>query len=120
MYLANCVITSYQDLLAQNELLLTILYVGIFIHCTINCLSNGASCRTPDEDFGILLEAAVMYDRRVAAFLNEDDSTGDEILWKEMYDGKQFLYPRLLFIITGKHLLCQDSDLYIRVRFRAT
>jgi beta-1,4-mannosyltransferase len=57
---------------------------------------------TPDEDFGILLEAAVMYDRRVAAFLNEDDSTGDEILWKEMYDGKQFLYPRLLFIITGK------------------
>ncbi|KAG5545932.1 hypothetical protein RHGRI_018182 [Rhododendron griersonianum] len=57
---------------------------------------------TPDEDFGILLEAAVMYDRRVAAFLNEDDSTGDDILWKEIYDGKQFLYPRLLFIITGK------------------
>ena len=33
--------------------------------------------RTPDEDFGILLEAAVMYDRRVAALLNEEDSTGE-------------------------------------------
>ncbi|KAG5545930.1 hypothetical protein RHGRI_018182 [Rhododendron griersonianum] len=60
---------------------------------------------TPDEDFGILLEAAVMYDRRVAAFLNEDDSTGDDILWKEIYDGKQFLYPRLLFIITGNEFV---------------
>ncbi|KAJ4700005.1 UDP-glycosyltransferase TURAN [Melia azedarach] len=38
---------------------------------------------TPDEDFGILLEAAIMYDRRVAAILNEDDSTSGEILWKE-------------------------------------
>lgn len=46
-----------------------------------------------------------MYDRRVAAFLNEDDSTGDEILWKEIYDGKQFLYPRLLFIITGNEFV---------------
>ncbi|KAF5949773.1 hypothetical protein HYC85_011766 [Camellia sinensis] len=55
-----------------------------------------------NEDFGILLEAAVMYDRRVAALLNEDDSTGEEVLWKEIYDGKQFLYPMLLFIITGK------------------
>ena len=60
--------------------------------------------RTPDEDFGILLEAAVMYDRRVAALLNEDDSTGEEVLWKEIYDGKQFLYPMLLFIITGNAL----------------
>lgn len=57
---------------------------------------------TPDEDFGILLEAAVMYDRRVAALLNEDDSTEEEVIWKEIYDGKQFLYPMLLFIITGK------------------
>ncbi|KAK2968724.1 hypothetical protein RJ640_005911, partial [Escallonia rubra] len=57
---------------------------------------------TPDEDFGILLEAAVMYDRRVAASLHEDDSTGVDILWKELCNGKQFLYPRLLFIITGK------------------
>lgn len=59
--------------------------------------------RTPDEDFGILLEAAVMYDRRVAAILNEDDSIQEEALWKEMQSGKQYLYPRLLFVITGEH-----------------
>lgn len=57
--------------------------------------------RTPDEDFGMLLEAAVMYDRRVAAILNENDSTLEEVLWKELADGKQYLYPRLLFVITG-------------------
>ncbi|XP_002532170.2 UDP-glycosyltransferase TURAN isoform X1 [Ricinus communis] len=57
---------------------------------------------TPDEDFGILLEAAVMYDRRVAAILNENDSSLDEVLWKELTKGKQCLYPRLLFVITGK------------------
>lgn len=58
--------------------------------------------RTPDEDFGILLEAALMYDRRVAALLNEDDSTREDVIQKEICEGKQFLYPRLLFIITGK------------------
>ena len=57
--------------------------------------------RTPDEDLGILLEAAVMYDRRVAALLNEEDSTGEEILLNEVFGGSEFLYPRLLFIITG-------------------
>ncbi|GFP98847.1 chitobiosyldiphosphodolichol beta-mannosyltransferase [Phtheirospermum japonicum] len=57
---------------------------------------------TPDEDFGILLEAALMYDRRVAALLGEDDSTGNEVVWDEIRNGKQFTYPRLLFIITGK------------------
>ncbi|XP_058722775.1 UDP-glycosyltransferase TURAN-like isoform X3 [Vicia villosa] len=58
---------------------------------------------TPDEDFGILLEAALMYDRRVAAILNEDDSLDEEVMWKEISDdGKQCLYPRLLFVITGK------------------
>lgn len=41
-----------------------------------------------------------MYDRRVAAILDEDNST-EEVLWKEMQNGKQDLYPRLLFIITG-------------------
>lgn len=60
-----------------------------------------ATFRTPDEDFGILLEAALMYDRRVAAILSEDDSLDEEVIWKEMSDGKQCLYPRLLFIITG-------------------
>ncbi|KAL5565079.1 hypothetical protein UlMin_028243 [Ulmus minor] len=57
---------------------------------------------TPDEDFGILLEAALMYDRRVAAILNEDNSIKEEVLWNEMSGEKQYLYPRLLFIITGK------------------
>lgn len=42
-----------------------------------------------------------MYDRRVAALLREDDSTGDEVVWDEIRNGKQFSYPRLLFIITG-------------------
>ena len=57
--------------------------------------------RTPDEDFGILLEAAVMYDRRVAAILNESDATEDDQFWVDFHDGKEFLYPRILFIITG-------------------
>ncbi|GKB50207.1 UDP-glycosyltransferase TURAN [Tanacetum coccineum] len=56
---------------------------------------------TPDEDFGILLEAVVMYDRRVTALLNENDSNGDEVLWKAIDEGKTFSYPRLLFVITG-------------------
>ncbi|KAJ0684286.1 putative chitobiosyldiphosphodolichol beta-mannosyltransferase [Helianthus annuus] len=43
-----------------------------------------------------------MYDRRVAALLNENDSNGDEFLWKAVDEGKTFLYPRLLFVITGK------------------
>lgn len=42
-----------------------------------------------------------MYDRRVAAILNEDDSLDEEVIWKEISDGKQCLYPRLLFVITG-------------------
>lgn len=59
--------------------------------------------RTPDEDFGILLEAAVMYDRRVAALLNENDLNGDEVFWKAVDEGKTFSYPRLLFVITGEN-----------------
>uniref|UniRef100_A0A0E0NQJ7 Glycosyltransferase subfamily 4-like N-terminal domain-containing protein n=1 Tax=Oryza rufipogon TaxID=4529 RepID=A0A0E0NQJ7_ORYRU len=57
---------------------------------------------TPDEDFSILLEAALMYDRRVAATLGEDDSMDEGKLWIDIKNGKQFVYPRLLFIITGK------------------
>ncbi|KAF7822483.1 UDP-glycosyltransferase TURAN isoform X1 [Senna tora] len=57
---------------------------------------------TPDEDFGILLEAAVMYDRRVAAILNEDDSIDEGVIWEDISSGKHCLYPRLLFIITGR------------------
>ncbi|KAI3778962.1 hypothetical protein L2E82_08352 [Cichorium intybus] len=58
--------------------------------------------KDPDEDFGILLEPAMMYDRRVAALLNENDSNGEHVLWKDINDGKTFSYPRLLFVITGK------------------
>ncbi|KAK8270782.1 hypothetical protein V6Z12_D11G220100 [Gossypium hirsutum] len=43
-----------------------------------------------------------MYDRRVAALLDENDSADEWVLWKEISGGKQYLYPRLLFIITGK------------------
>ncbi|KAL5679382.1 hypothetical protein ACJX0J_005767, partial [Zea mays] len=42
------------------------------------------------------------YDRRVAAALGEDDSTDEEQLWIDIKNGKQFVYPRLLFIVTGK------------------
>ncbi|OEL16427.1 UDP-glycosyltransferase TURAN, partial [Dichanthelium oligosanthes] len=58
--------------------------------------------RTPDEDFSILLEAALMYDRRVAATLGEDDSMDEGQLWIDIKNGKKFVYPRILFIITGK------------------
>ncbi|KAJ3673666.1 hypothetical protein LUZ60_005658 [Juncus effusus] len=58
---------------------------------------------TQDEDFSILLEAAVMYDRRVSVALNENDSLNDEQLWTDYLTAeKQYIYPRLLFIITGK------------------
>ncbi|WOL06767.1 UDP-glycosyltransferase TURAN [Canna indica] len=57
---------------------------------------------TPDEDFNILLQAALMYDRRVAAILGEDDSIAEEKLWIDISKGEQQLYPRLLFVITGK------------------
>uniref|UniRef100_A0A453IWZ0 Glycosyl transferase family 1 domain-containing protein n=1 Tax=Aegilops tauschii subsp. strangulata TaxID=200361 RepID=A0A453IWZ0_AEGTS len=57
---------------------------------------------TPDEDFSILLEAALMYDRRVAATLGEEDSMDEGQLWIDIKNGKQFDYPRLLFVITGK------------------
>jgi len=68
----------------------------------VSCFrSSFISFRTPDEDFSILLEAAVMYDRRVAAALNEDDSIEEEKLWRDIHNGHQCLFPRLLFIITG-------------------
>ena len=42
-----------------------------------------------------------MYDRRVSAILGEDDSVEEELVWNEMSSGKQNLYPRLLFVVTG-------------------
>ncbi|GFZ12266.1 hypothetical protein Acr_23g0006510 [Actinidia rufa] len=67
--------------------------------CVMKAMQQLWGIKTPDEDFGILLEAAVMYDRCAAALLNEEDSTGEEILSNEVFDGNEFLYPRLLFII---------------------
>ncbi|KAL6546199.1 hypothetical protein OROMI_021920 [Orobanche minor] len=57
---------------------------------------------TLDEDFNMLLEAALMYDTSVAGLLNETDSSEEEVLWNGIYNGKQCSYPNLLFIITGK------------------
>ncbi|MFQ6630481.1 hypothetical protein Gotur_008662 [Gossypium turneri] len=44
-----------------------------------------------------------------AALLDENDSADEGVLWKEISGGKQYLYPRLLFIITGK---CPEKEKY--------
>jgi beta-1,4-mannosyltransferase len=60
--------------------------------------------RTPDADLSILFEAAMLYDRCVAATLGEEDSMDERQPWIDIKNGKQFDYPRSLFIITGiKH-----------------
>ncbi|QHO56371.1 UDP-glycosyltransferase TURAN [Arachis hypogaea] len=66
----------------QNETLFTN-EVGPDIYLKRNrpALVVSSTSWTPDEDFGILLEAAVMYDRRVAAILGK----GPE---KEKYEAK--------------------------------
>ncbi|MCL7050887.1 hypothetical protein MKW94_012629 [Papaver nudicaule] len=57
---------------------------------------------TADEDFEMLLEAAVEYDRRISAILDEDDSKKEEMVSEVSHKEKYCIYPRLLFIITGK------------------
>lgn len=58
---------------------------------------------TKDEDFGILLEAAVMYDRRVAALLGESDSASfNQTSDTYSYSRKPSPFPRLLIVVTGK------------------
>ncbi|XP_057527045.1 UDP-glycosyltransferase TURAN isoform X1 [Amaranthus tricolor] len=87
---------------SHDSLFTTIFKTGVIEKSTRPALVVSSTSWTPDEDFDILLEAAVMYDRRVAAILNEDDSIKNEAIWDAMNDGKQIMYPRLLFVITGK------------------
>ncbi|KAK1390593.1 UDP-glycosyltransferase TURAN [Heracleum sosnowskyi] len=101
---------GHQDCISNGEaehdpnttLFTTQVGTGIILNQNRPALIVSSTSWTPDEDFNILLEAALMYDRRVAAILNEDDSTPEDVLSREYCEGKQFLYPRLLFVITGK------------------
>ncbi|KAI4330165.1 hypothetical protein MLD38_028468 [Melastoma candidum] len=98
----DCASHGVADYTAGETLFTYLSSGGIICKATRPALIVSSTSWTSDEDFGILLEAAVMYDRRVAAILNEDDSSERMLLWKEIHDGKKHLYPTLLFVITGK------------------
>ncbi|GLT71220.1 hypothetical protein SLA2020_432540 [Shorea laevis] len=80
MHILNAGSMEYGD----ETLFTTHIGNDILLKQNIPALVVSSTNWTPDEDFGILLEAAFM------------------VLWKEISDGKQLLYPRLLFIVTGK------------------
>ena len=56
--------------------------------------------RTADEDFDMLLEAAVCYDRRVSALLREDDSL-DTVNANTEPNTTGGPFPNLFIIVTG-------------------
>ncbi|KAL2631705.1 hypothetical protein R1flu_016391 [Riccia fluitans] len=75
---------------------------------------------TADEDFSILLEAALMYDRRVSAILGESDSVFEKEANQDKVKPRlSSLFPRLLIIVTGKgpmRSLYEDRIRKLRLR----
>ncbi|KAL3689611.1 hypothetical protein R1sor_015920 [Riccia sorocarpa] len=75
---------------------------------------------TADEDFSILLEAALMYDRRVSAILGESDSVFEiEVNPDKVKPRPSSLFPRLLIVVTGKgpmRTLYEDQIRKLRLR----
>lgn len=93
---------NYDALSSKQTLFTTETKNNIILKSNRPALVVSSTSWTPDENFSILLDAAVMYDRRVSAALNEDDSVDEDKLSSNIKNERQYLYPRLLFIITGK------------------